>query len=76
DDPIAIGAIAPTMYVGTPTWELRRYDMAGPPEGHAERLRSLGDMGVNHVQIRFRNRSLTELLDQMDAFAADVAPLL
>ena len=33
-------------------------------------------MGVSHLQIRFRNRSLQELLDQMDAFGRDVAPLL
>ena len=33
-------------------------------------------MGVSHMQIRFRNRSLEELLDQMDAFHRDVAPLL
>ena len=33
-------------------------------------------MGVNHLQVRFRNRSLQELLDQMDAFGAEVAPLL
>jgi hypothetical protein len=33
-------------------------------------------MGVSHLQVRFRNRSLAELLDQMDAFHADVAPLL
>jgi hypothetical protein len=33
-------------------------------------------MGVNHMQVRFRNRSLQELLDQMDAFGTEVAPLL
>ena len=33
-------------------------------------------MGVAHLQIRFRNRSLQELLDQMDAFGAEVAPHL
>jgi hypothetical protein len=33
-------------------------------------------MGVSHVQIRFRNRTLDELLDQMDAFHRDVAPHL
>jgi hypothetical protein len=33
-------------------------------------------MGVSHLQIRFRNRSLQELLDQMDACHRDVAPHL
>jgi len=31
---------------------------------------------VSHLQIRFRSRSLDELLDQMDAFHREVAPHL
>ena len=42
----------------------------------AERLNEFGAMGVNHLQVRFRNRTLQELLDQMEAFGRDVAPLL
>jgi len=33
-------------------------------------------MGVDHVQVRPRSRTLDELLDQMDAFGSEVAPLL
>ena len=33
-------------------------------------------MGVSHVQVRFRSRSLQEHLDQVAGFGADVLPLL
>ncbi len=64
------------IYVGDPDWELGDWCISGPPDHIADRLREYGDMGVDHIQIRFRNRSLDELLDQMDAFGAEVAPLL
>jgi hypothetical protein len=50
--------------------------ISGSAERLADSLNEYAGMGVSHVQIRFRNRSLQELLDQMDAFAAEVAPLL
>ena len=43
---------------------------------HSHTTMSFADLGVNHAQIRFRARSLDELLDQMDAFHAEVAPHL
>jgi probable F420-dependent oxidoreductase len=76
DDPIDIGAITEILYVGDPEWELKPSDLAGRPEQLAERLRAYGAAGANQLQVRFRNRSLDELLDQMDAFASEVAPLL
>jgi probable F420-dependent oxidoreductase len=76
DEPIDIGAITEVLYVGEPGWEVGRHVLSGKPDHIAERLRELGAMGVNHVQVRFRNRSLQELLDQMDAFGTEVAPLL
>jgi hypothetical protein len=33
-------------------------------------------MGASHVQVRFKARSCSELLDQIRAFGDDVAPLL
>jgi hypothetical protein len=75
-DPIDIGAITEVLYVGQPDWDVGSYTLAGKPDHIAERLREFGAMGVNHVQVRFRNRSLQELLDQMDAFGSEVAPLL
>jgi probable F420-dependent oxidoreductase len=76
DDPIDLGGLSDILYVGEPSWELRPTDRSGKPEEIAEHLLSFKALGCNHVQVRFRNRSLDELLDQMDAFASEVAPLL
>lgn len=76
DEPIDLGAITEFLYVGDPGWDVGEQTLSGSPDMLAERLNEFGAMGVNHLQVRFRNRSLQELLDQMDAFAADVAPHL
>ena len=76
DEPIDIGTITEVLYVGEPGWDVGSHVLSGKPEHIAERLREFGGMGVNHLQVRFRNRSLQELLDQLDAFGAEVAPLL
>jgi hypothetical protein len=33
-------------------------------------------LGVNHCGVRFRSRSCDEMVDQIEAFARDVAPLI
>jgi hypothetical protein len=33
-------------------------------------------MGITHVQVRFRARAVSELVDQIDAFARQVMPLV
>jgi probable F420-dependent oxidoreductase len=76
DEPIDLGTISEFLYVGDPSWDVGHQTLSGDPEQIAERLNEFGAMGVSHLQIRFRNRSLQELLDQMDAFHADVAPHL
>ncbi len=77
EGPLDIGAITEVMYVGTPSWDVRdRPTLVGSPEKLAERMREWKAVGVNHLQIRFRNRSVEELCDQMDAWYAGVAPLL
>jgi probable F420-dependent oxidoreductase len=76
DDPIDVGAVTEVLYVGQPDWDVGGHVLTGKPDHIAERLRAFGAMGVNHVQVRFRNRSLQELLDQIDAFGTEVAPLL
>jgi probable F420-dependent oxidoreductase len=76
DEPIDIGTITEVLYVGDPAWDVGGHVLTGKPEHIAERVREFGAMGVNHVQVRFRNRSLQELLDQMDGFGTEVAPLL
>jgi len=76
DEPIDLGTITEFLYVGDPGWDVGEQTLAGPPDLLAERLNEFGAMGVSHLQIRFRNRSLQELLDQMDAFHSEVAPHL
>jgi probable F420-dependent oxidoreductase len=76
DEPIDIGVITEVLYVGKPGWDVGSRTISGSPEYLAERLNEFGRMGVSHLQVRFRSRSLQELLDQMDAFAAEVTPLL
>jgi probable F420-dependent oxidoreductase len=76
DDPIDIGTITEFLYVGEPGWDVGDATLAGSPERIAEQLNEFGAMGVSHLQVRFRSRSLQELLDQMEAFHRDVAPHL
>ncbi|MFI8438684.1 LLM class F420-dependent oxidoreductase [Streptomyces sp. NPDC079020] len=74
--PLVVGAITEPLYVGEPGWSVGRRTLSGKPEALAESLRAYADMGVHQIQVRFRSRSASELLDQMAAFGADVAPLL
>jgi probable F420-dependent oxidoreductase len=74
--PIEIGALAGVFHVGEPDRELPRGTVAGSPEHIAENLAGLIDMGVSHIQMRFTNRSLAELCDQIAAFGEQVGPLL
>lgn len=76
DEPIDLGTITEFLYVGDPGWDVGDTTLSGSPDRIAASLNEFGALGVSHLQIRFRNRSLTELLDQMDAFARDVAPKL
>jgi probable F420-dependent oxidoreductase len=76
DEPIDLGTITEILYVGEPGWDVGEQTLSGAPDLIAERLNEFGTMGVSHLQVRFRNRSLDELLDQMDAFHRDVAPHL
>ena len=75
-DPIDVGTICEWCYVGEPTWDVGRGGITGPPERIAESLSEFAAMGVNHLQVRFKVRSCPELLDQMEAFGAGVAPLI
>ncbi|HSO95590.1 MAG TPA: TIGR03619 family F420-dependent LLM class oxidoreductase [Acidimicrobiia bacterium] len=76
DDSIDLGTITEFLYVGSPSWDVGEATLSGDPQAIADRLNEFGAMGVSHLQIRFRSRSLAELLDQMDAFHRDVAPNL
>ena len=76
DAPIAIGANAEPLYVGQPVWDVGPGTLHGSAGPLAERLAEFAAMGVSHLQLHLRARSEAELLDQMDAFHAEVAPRL
>ncbi|HEV7733984.1 MAG TPA: TIGR03619 family F420-dependent LLM class oxidoreductase [Candidatus Binatia bacterium] len=76
DEPIEIGANSEWLYIGTPSFELGPNARSGSGESIAESLLDLKAMGVNHCGVRFRSRSCDELVDQIDAFATQVAPHL
>ena len=80
--PLDIGTIAEPTYLvgggsgGDPGWEQPGYVLQGTPEQVAQSLRELAAMGVNHLQIPVRARSLEEFCDQVAAFGDLVGPLL
>lgn len=73
--PCAIGTITDYIYVGNASWETEA-PLTGDPEMIAASLRDYVDMGVSHLQVRFKARSVNEQVDQMTAFSSLVAPLL
>jgi alkanesulfonate monooxygenase SsuD/methylene tetrahydromethanopterin reductase-like flavin-dependent oxidoreductase (luciferase family) len=76
-DPVEIGAVnLPYLYVGTPSWDVGQGVKAGSPDAIAASLLDYKEMGVSHVQIRFKARSSEEMLDQIALFGSEVAPLL
>ena len=76
EGPFSVGAIAEPLYVGTPTWDVGRRTLSGAPDELAESLRAYRAMGVDQIQVRFRSRGRTELVDQISAFGADIGPHL
>ena len=76
DQPLDVGATSEWMYVGTPSWEVPAGTRSGTPAELAAPLRELKALGVTHVSTRFRTRSCDELIDQLAAFATQVAPLV
>lgn len=71
-----IGVITEYCYVGDPKTELPKGTIAGSAEQVAESLLEYRAMGVRHLQLRLWSRSIDELCDQMQAFGAEVGPLL
>ncbi|HEV8063794.1 MAG TPA: TIGR03619 family F420-dependent LLM class oxidoreductase, partial [Acidimicrobiales bacterium] len=61
-------------YVGQPDWDTGRYCVTGSPQELADHLVSRAAIGVTHVQVRFRSRNVTELVDQIATFSAGVMP--
>ncbi|WP_240802028.1 TIGR03619 family F420-dependent LLM class oxidoreductase [Streptomyces sp. A1136] len=76
EDPPEIGAITEALYVGEPAWATGRRTLTGKAEALAASLREYAALGVDQIQVRFRSRDRAELIDQIAAFGAEVAPLL
>ncbi|MFE0255038.1 TIGR03619 family F420-dependent LLM class oxidoreductase [Streptomyces sp. NPDC059010] len=74
--PFTVGAITEPLYVGEPGWDVGRRTLTGRPEELAESLRAYRAMGVDQIQVRFRNRGRAELAEQIGVFGAEVGPLL
>jgi probable F420-dependent oxidoreductase len=74
--PIEIGMNAPWMYVGKPSFEVPANTRTGTGEALAAPLREMKTLGVSHCGVRFRSRSCDELVEQIEAFGSQVAPLL
>ncbi|WP_330349191.1 LLM class F420-dependent oxidoreductase [Streptomyces sp. NBC_00582] len=72
----SVGAITEPLYVGAPAWDTGRRTLTGPPEALAESLGAYAALGVDQIQVRFRCRDRAELIDQITAFGAEVAPRL
>ncbi|MFF7976799.1 TIGR03619 family F420-dependent LLM class oxidoreductase [Streptomyces sp. NPDC007905] len=74
--PLTVGAITEPLYVGRAGWDVGRRTLTGAPERIAESLRAYRAMGAHQIQVRFRSRSRSELIDQIGTFGAEVGPRL
>lgn len=80
--PIDIGTIVEPIHLDGPGapgdagWELPRFVLRGGADEVAASLHELATMGVDHLQVRFMARSVTECCEQVAAFGELVAPLL
>lgn len=76
-----IGTIVEPLHIlergrNDPGWELPAATLVGSAGQIAESLAELVAMGVNHLQLRFRARSCSECIEQIQRFAETVAPQL
>lgn len=74
DEPFAIGG-GVGLYVGNPPDRLPPGCVAGSVQQIAAHLRDQAELGVTHLQLRFPVGGASELIDQIHAFAAEIAPL-
>ena len=59
------------MYVGDATWDFPDYTVSGTHARIVDKLNAMGEMGVNHLQVRLRARDVDEMCDQIAAFGAE-----
>ena len=70
-----VGALV-ACYVGTPAWDVGGFTYTGSPDEIAARLRTWVDAGADQLQVRFHSRTPAELVEQIERFGAEVAPLV
>jgi probable F420-dependent oxidoreductase len=75
DKPFAVGG-GFSYYVGEPGWDVPEWTVRGEPEKLAEQIAGLAAIGVTNVQVRPPSRSCAELIEQVEAFAEQVVPLV
>ncbi len=74
---IDIGYMPGWLYLGAPPADIGGHvGLSGSADEVAADLRAARDVGANVIHMRFRSRSVSELLDQMSAFEAEVVPLV
>jgi probable F420-dependent oxidoreductase len=74
-DAFDVGALV-GCYVGAPDWDVGGFTYTGSPDEIAAALRGWVEAGANQLQVRFHSREPGELVDQVERFGAEVAPLL
>ena len=73
---IEIGMNAPWLYVGKPPFDVGPGTRSGSAEEIAAALRGIKNLGVSHCGVRFRSRSAAEMIEQIERFGREVAPLV
>ena len=74
--PIDFGFICEYVYVGDASWEFPDYTVSGSVQRIVDKLNAMGEIGVNHLQVRLRARDIDELCDQIAAFGSEIGPQL
>ena len=75
-EPLELGCLTEPLYIGEPDFDVGKRTMTGKGAQLGESLREWVEMGCSHLQVRFRSRSVSELTDQMEAFATEAMPAL
>lgn len=71
-----LGVTAGPVYLGEPTFPIEEFAVTGAAERVAEHLRRFPPKGMNQLQVGFRGRDASEVVEQIARFGAEVAPLL
>jgi probable F420-dependent oxidoreductase len=65
-----------SVYVGQPPFDVPAWTITGEPDKLAAAVRDQIALGVHHIAVRIPSRSCDEHVDQIEAFAEQVVPLV